>query len=75
MGTTSTVNYKSALINPRRACAARVTVVVLCVCVCFRGPHLQLTQLSYKVGILAVSVSCSLVFKFGVFRIIASFRR
>ena len=24
----------SALINPRRACAARVTVVVLCVCVC-----------------------------------------
>ena len=67
MGTTSTVNYKSALINPRRACAARVTVVVLCVCVCFRGPHLQLTQLSYKVGILAVSVSCSLVFKKGVF--------
>ena len=30
---------------------------------CFRGPHLQLTQLSDKVGILAVSVSCSLVFK------------
>ena len=28
---------------------------------CFRGPHLQLTQLSDKVGILAVSVSCSLV--------------
>ena len=22
------------IINPRRACAARVTVVVLCVCVC-----------------------------------------
>ena len=33
------------LVYPRRACAARVTVVVPCVrvCVseCFRGPHLQ----------------------------------
>ena len=61
------------LINPRRACAARVTVVVLCVCV--RGPHLRLAQLSDKLDILAVSVSCSLVFKKGVFRIMASFRR
>ena len=59
------------IINPRRACAARVTVVVLCVCVCVRGPHLQLAQLSDKVGILAVSVSCSLVFKCGVFRFLA----
>ena len=68
---------ESKIINPRRACAARVTVVVLCVCVseCFRGPHLQPTQLSDKVGILAVSVSCSLVFKKGFFRIMASFRR
>ena len=40
-------------------------MVVLCVCVCVRGPHLQLAQLSDKVGILAVSVSCSLVFKKG----------
>ena len=48
---------------------------LFCVCVCFRGPHLQPTQLSDKVGILAVSVSCSLVFEKGVFRIIASFRR
>ena len=65
------------VINPRRACAARVTVVVLCVCVCVcvRGPHLRLAQLSDKVGILAVSVSCWLVFKKGVFRIMASFRR
>ena len=62
------------VINPRRACAARVTVVVLCVCVCVRGPHLQLAQLSDKVGILAVSVSCSLVFKKGVFRTIAFWR-
>ena len=38
----------------------------VCVCECFHGPHLQLTQLSDKVGILAVSVSCSLVFKKGV---------
>ena len=49
-------------------------LVVLCVCVCVRGPHLQLAQLSDKVGILAVSVSCSLVFKFGVFRTIAFWR-
>ena len=62
------------VVNPRRACAARVTVVVLCVCVCVRGPHLQLAQLSDKVGILAVSVSCSLVFKKGVFRTIAFWR-
>ena len=62
------------VINPRRACAARVTIVVLCVCVCVRGPHLQLAQLSDKVGILAVSVSCSLVFKKGVFRTIAFWR-
>ena len=63
------IEQSTHIINPRRACAARVTVVVLCVCVCvcvcecFQGPHLQLTQLSDKVGILTVSVSCSLVFK------------
>ena len=68
------VLHFSVFINPRRACAARVTVVVLCVCVCVRGPHLQLAQLSDKVGILAVSVSCSLVFKKGVFRTIAFWR-
>ena len=49
-------------------------LVVLCVCVCVRGPHLQLAQLSDKVGILAVSVSCSLVFKKGFFRTIAFWR-
>ena len=41
------------------------------VCVCVRGPHLRVAQLSSKLHILAVSVSCSLVFKFGVFRIMA----
>ena len=35
---------------------------------------MQLTQLSDKVGILAVLVSCSLVFKCGVFRITAFWR-
>ena len=66
-----------SIITPRRACAARVTVVVLCVCVCVcvRGPHLRLAQLSDKLDILAVSVSCWLVFKKGVFRIMASFLR
>ena len=42
-------------------------MVVLCLSVCFRSPHLQLTQLSDKVSILAVSVSCLLVFEFGIF--------
>ena len=37
---------------------------------CFRSPHLQLAQLSDKLDILAVSVSCSLQIKFGVFRTI-----
>ena len=45
--------------------------VCVCVCVCFQGLHLRLVQLSDKLGILVISVSCSLVFKFGVFRIIA----
>ena len=60
------------IFNPRHACVARVTVVVLCVCVCFRGPHLRLAQLSDKLDILAVSVSCSLVWRFCI---MASFRR
>ena len=49
---------------------SRPVCVCVCVCVCVRGPHLRLAQLSDKVGILAVSVSCSLVFKKGVFRTI-----
>ena len=71
------------LVNPRRACAARVTVVVPCVCVCVcvcvcqcvQASHPLLTQLQDQVDIPMDSVSCSLVFKFGVFRIMASFRR
>ena len=63
--------------NPRRACAARVTVVVLCVCVCVcvQAAHLRLTQLSDKLDILTDLVSCWLQHEFGVFRIMASFRR
>ena len=71
------------VINPRRACAARVTVIVLCVCVCVcvcvclcvQAAHLRLTQLSDKLDILTDLVSCWLQNKFGVFRIMASFRR
>ena len=54
------------MINPRPArmrsegYGSRPVCVCVCVCVCvsecFQGPHLQLTQLSDKVGILAVSV-------------------
>ena len=67
------------LVNPRRACAARVTVVVLCVCVCVcqcvQAAHLRLTQLSDKLDILTDLVSWWLQNEFGVFRIMASFRR
>ena len=44
-----------SLINPQRACAARVYCSCP-VCVCFRGPHLRLTQLSDKLDILTGSV-------------------
>ena len=74
---------KGLFINPRRACAARVTVVALCVCVCVcvfvclcvQAAHLRLTQLSDKLDILTDLVSCWLQNEFGIFRIIASFRR
>ena len=63
------------VINPRRACAARVTEVVLCVCLCVQAAHLRLTKLSDKLDILTDLVSCWLQNEFGVFRIMASFRR
>ena len=62
------------------ACAARVTVVVLCVCVCVcvcqsvHSSNLLVAQLRDKLVILTGSVSWSLQNKFGVFRIMASFR-
>ena len=74
-------DHSTPIINPRRACAARVTVVVPCVCVCqcvcqcVQASHPLLTQLQDQVDIPMDSVSCSLVFKKGVFRIMASFRR
>ena len=45
---------------------SRPVCVCVCVCVCFQGLHLRLVQLSDKLGILVISVSCSLVFKFGM---------
>ena len=68
-----------SLLNPRRACTARVTVVVSCVCVCVcvsvHGSNLLVAQLRDKLVILTGSVSWSLQNEFGVFRIMASFRR
>ena len=49
-----------SLVNPRRACAARVTVVVLCVCVSVHGSNLLVAQLCDKLVILTGSVSWSL---------------
>ena len=62
---------ESAIItsNPRRACAARVTVVSVCQCV--QASHPLLTQLQDQVDIPMDSVSCSLQIEFGVFRIMA----
>ena len=62
-----------SFVNPRRACAARVTVVGLCVSV--HGSSLLVAQLRDKLVILTGSVSWSLQNQFGVFRIMASFRR
>ena len=59
------------VVNPRHACAARVTVVVLCVCLCVQASHPLLTQLQDQVDIPMDSVSCSLQNYFGVFRIMA----
>ena len=46
----------------------------MCVCVC-ELECVCACELSDKLDILAVSVSCWLVFKCGVFRIMASFQR
>ena len=64
-----------SVINPRCACTARVTLVVLCLCQCVHGSNLLVTQLRDKLVILTGSVSCSLQNEFGVFRIMASFLR
>ena len=45
-------------LNPRRACAARVYSV--CVCLCVQASHPLLTQLQDQVDIPMDSVSCSL---------------
>ena len=56
--------HKYYVVNPRRACAARVNVVVPCVCVCVsvsvHGSNLLVAQLHDKLVILTGSVSWSL---------------
>ena len=56
---------RRGLINPRRACAARVTCVSVCQCV--QASHPLLTQLQDQVDIPMDSVSCSLQIEFGRF--------
>ena len=66
----------SLVLNPRRTCAARVIYCGCPVSECvFPRPSPATDATKRKVSILAVSVSCSLVIKFGVFRIMVSFRR
>ena len=55
----------AASCNPRRACA-RVTVVVLCVCLCVQASHPLLTQLQDQVDIPMDSVSCRMNLAFFV---------
>ena len=65
------LSFDTGIINPRRACAARVTVLGLCVCYhffCHRA--LQCTQQD----IPSASVGHEKVFKFGVFFSNASFK-
>ena len=58
---------------------SRSVCVCVCVCVfvclCVQAAHLRLTQLSDKLDILTDLVSCWLQNEYGVFRIMASFRR
>ena len=58
---------------------SRPVCVCVCVCVsvcqCVQAAHLRLTQLSDKLDILTDLVSWWLQNEFGVFRIMASFRR
>ena len=58
-GDTQSLTGMQPLVNPRRACA-RVTVVVLCVCVSLHGSNLLVAQLRDKLVILTGSVSWSL---------------
>ena len=59
----------------REGLGPRLVVVCVCVCQCVQAAHPLLTQLQDKVDIPTDSVSCSLQNKFGVFRIMTSFRR
>ena len=47
-----TFTSSHAIINPRRACAVRVTVVGLCVCVCVHSKsaasHIEITKERYQ---------------------------
>ena len=54
---------------------SRSVCVCVCVCVCVQAAHLRLTQLSDKLDIFTDLVSYWLQHEFGVFRIMASFRR
>ena len=49
------------IINPRRACAARITVVVLCVCVCLSG-HAILAVRAIKKCIMKDTIVLSVRF-------------
>ena len=61
------------VINPQRACAARVTVVVLCVCVCppiSAASHIGITQQRYQ----RVHSNTAIVLNFADFPKNASFK-
>ena len=73
-GRRNRLRTRERLFYPRRACA-RVTVVVLCVCQSTALICYIVAQLRDKLVILTGSVSWSLQNEFGVFRIMASFRR
>ena len=69
LGTLELVQF----INPRRACAARVTIVVLCVCVCpliSAASHIGITNERYQ----WVHSNTGIVLNFADFLLNASFK-
>ena len=76
------INFELCTVVVLCVCVCVFVCVCVCVCVCVYvcasvhgSTNLLVTQLRDKLVILTGSVSCSLQNHFGVFRIIASFRR
>ena len=71
----SIISMGEGLLGSHSYAHAQYNIVSVSVCQCVQASHPLLTQLQDQVDIPMDSVSCSLQNEFGVFRIMASFRR